>query len=48
MWVAGLVQTFARGFVDIDIRNTASLEQILYFARRCQLELQKIKPNKTT
>jgi hypothetical protein len=32
MWVVGVVQIFAHGFVDLDIRNTVGLWWILYFA----------------
>jgi hypothetical protein len=33
MWVVGLVHIFAHGFMDLYIRNTVGLEQILHFTR---------------
>jgi hypothetical protein len=48
MWVVGLVQIFAHGFADLDIRNTMGLGQILHFACGYPLELRKIDPNKST
>jgi hypothetical protein len=47
-WVVGLVQIFAHGFADLDIRNPVGLGRILHFAREYPLELQKIDPNKPT
>jgi hypothetical protein len=48
MWVVGLVQIFAHGFADLDIRSTVGLGWILHFARGYPLELRKIDPNKPT
>jgi hypothetical protein len=48
MWVVGLVQIFAHGFADLDIRSTVGLGRILHFARGYPLELRKIDPNKPT
>jgi hypothetical protein len=48
MRVVGLVQIFAHGFADLDIRNTMGLGRILHFTRGYPLELRKIDPNKPT
>jgi hypothetical protein len=48
MSVMGLVQIFAHGFADLDIRNTVGLGRILHFAHGYPLELRKIDPNKLT
>jgi hypothetical protein len=47
-WVVGLVQIFAHGFADLDIRNTVGLERILHSTHGCPLELRKVEPNNPT